>query len=59
MWVHFDCALHEFNKAASLRARVDENVGSTGEIPPQKEGMRDFGTSADTLQICNAEYPLG
>lgn len=55
VWIHFHCAVHEFNKTASLRAGVDKKVGSAGEIPPQKEGIRDVRTSADALQICNAE----
>lgn len=59
-WIDFHCTLHKFNQAASLRAWVDERFGSAGEIPLRgKEDMvRDGGTSADALQICNAECSL-
>lgn len=52
MWIDFHCALHEFNKAASLRAKVDESVGSAGEIPPQREG--GYGKRCWNISWCFA-----
>lgn len=37
-WIDFQCEIHEINEAAPLKARVDERVGTAGEIPRQREG---------------------
>lgn len=38
IWIDFHSEIHEISKAAPLRARVDERVGSAGEIHLQREG---------------------
>lgn len=61
MWMGFQSVLHEFNKAASLRARGHQGVGRAGEILFRgKEGMvTDVGTSGDALQVIEPQTGSG
>lgn len=37
-WIYFQCEINEINKAAPLKARADERLGTAGEIHPHREG---------------------
>ena len=60
MWINFHWVPHELKKVASLRPGVDERVGSAGEmlLRGREDMLRDVGTSAEALQICDAQYSL-